>query len=189
MNRNLNIAFALVLAASTMLAPAFASAQAEGTGTGGASTPGSTDTGTQMPDNGATTSRASGTAATSGAGTTRDTNDPAGGTASGQAGSLTNGNNSGEGGSTDGANLVISGEQEKQIREAVRQEGVTPTDIGMDVKVGVVVPRERATLHPLPPRISEIVPGLASYQYLLLADGRIVIVEQASLRVIHIVDA
>jgi hypothetical protein len=187
MNRHLNTAFAFTLAASTLLAPGLASAQAEGSGTGGASTPGSADTGTQMPDNGATTSHSGGTTATSGAGTTRDTNDAAGATSSGQAGSLTNGNNTGEGGSADGATPDISGEQDVQIRDAITQEGTKPADIGMDVQIGVVVPSDRASLHPLPAGIIKIVPAFAGYQYVLLADGRIVIVEPASLRVVHIV--
>jgi hypothetical protein len=58
-------------------------------------------------------------------------------------------------------------------------------DIDIDVNVGVVVPRT-VTLRPLPPRVIEIVPAYRGYEYFVLADGRIVIVEPGTYKVVYI---
>jgi hypothetical protein len=60
-----------------------------------------------------------------------------------------------------------------------------PVDIDIDVNVGVVVPRT-VTLQALPPRVIEIVPAYRGYEYFVLADGRIVIVEPATFKVVYI---
>ena len=44
-------------------------------------------------------------------------------------------------------------------------------------------------LHPLPPRIIEIVPAYASYQYFVLADGTILIVDPGTFNVVYVIPA
>jgi hypothetical protein len=62
---------------------------------------------------------------------------------------------------------------------------VEPVDVDFDVNVGVAVPRT-VTLRPLPPRVIEIVPAYRDYEYFVLADGRIVIVEPDTLKIVYI---
>lgn len=86
------------------------------------------------------------------------------------------------------ASIDISGEQRTEIREVVVESDVEPLDVDFDVSVGVAVP-DTVVLHPLPPRIVEIVPDYESYQYFVLADGRIIIVEPDTLEVVYIITA
>jgi hypothetical protein len=81
--------------------------------------------------------------------------------------------------------IDISAEQKTEITQVFREVKVEPVDIDIDVNVGVVVPRT-VTLRPLPPRIIEIVPAYRSYEYFVLADGRIVIVEPSTFKVVYI---
>jgi hypothetical protein len=57
--------------------------------------------------------------------------------------------------------------------------------VNFNISVGVVIPRT-VTLHPLPPRLVEIVPAYKNYRYILLADGRIVIIDPADYKIIVI---
>jgi hypothetical protein len=41
-------------------------------------------------------------------------------------------------------------------------------------------------LHPLPPRVVEILPAYRSYRYFVLADNRIVIVEPDTYEIVYI---
>jgi hypothetical protein len=83
------------------------------------------------------------------------------------------------------ASVDISTEQKTEITQVFRSEKAEPVDIDIDVNVGVVVPRT-VTLRPLPPRVIEIVPAYSSYEYFVLADGRIVIVEPGTFKVVYI---
>ena len=58
-------------------------------------------------------------------------------------------------------------------------------DIDIDINVGVAVP-STVVLHPLPPRVIEIVPAYRGYEYFVLADGRIIIVEPGTLKIVYI---
>ena len=58
--------------------------------------------------------------------------------------------------------------------------------VDFDINIGVAVP-STIVLHPLPPRIIEIVPAYASYQYFVLADGTIIIVEPGSLQIVYVI--
>ncbi|MCV0397398.1 MAG: DUF1236 domain-containing protein [Rhizobiaceae bacterium] len=82
----------------------------------------------------------------------------------------------------------VTTEQRTQITQIIRETEVEPVDIDVDVSVGVAVPRT-VELHPLPPRIIEIVPAYAEYRYFVLADGRIIIVEPATYEVVYIITA
>jgi hypothetical protein len=81
--------------------------------------------------------------------------------------------------------IDINTEQRTEITQVIREEKVEPVDVDFDVNVGVAVPRT-VTLRPLPPRVIEIVPAYRDYEYFVLADGRIVIVEPATLKVVYI---
>ena len=51
--------------------------------------------------------------------------------------------------------------------------------------IGVAVP-STVVLHPLPPRVIEIVPDYRGYEYFVLADGRIIIVEPGTLKIVYV---
>jgi hypothetical protein len=81
--------------------------------------------------------------------------------------------------------IDINTEQRTEITQVIREEKVEPVDVDFDVNVGVAVPRT-VTLRPLPPRVIEIVPAYRDYEYFVLADGRIVIVEPDTLKIVYI---
>ena len=83
------------------------------------------------------------------------------------------------------ASIDISAEQRTEIRDVIVETKAEPVDIDIEVNVGVAVPRT-VTLAPLPPRVIEIVPAYSGYEYFVLADGRVVIVEPATLKVVYI---
>lgn len=83
------------------------------------------------------------------------------------------------------ASIDINTEQKTEITRVFREVKSDPVDIDIDVSVGIVVPRT-ITLHRLPPRVVEIVPAYREYEYFVLADGRIVIVEPRTLRVVYV---
>jgi hypothetical protein len=74
------------------------------------------------------------------------------------------------------------------IRNVIVESKAEPVDLDIEVNVGVVVPRT-VELRPLPPRIIEIVPAYRSYEYFVLADGRIIIVEPGTLKVVYVITA
>lgn len=82
----------------------------------------------------------------------------------------------------------VTTEQRTEITEVIRETQVEPAEIDIDLSVGVAVPRT-VELHPLPPRIVEIVPAYEGYRYFVLADGRIIIVEPATFEVVYIIAA
>jgi hypothetical protein len=86
------------------------------------------------------------------------------------------------------ASIDITTEQRTEIHNVIVENDAKPVDVDFDVNVGVVVPRT-VELRPLPPRIVEIVPAYRTYKYILLADGRILIVEPASLKIVYVITA
>ncbi|WJR68162.1 DUF1236 domain-containing protein [Neorhizobium sp. CSC1952] len=81
--------------------------------------------------------------------------------------------------------INISTEQQTEIRSVFVENRVEPVDIDVDVSVGTAVPTT-VELHPLPPRIVEIVPAYRGYEYFVLADGRIIIVEPSTHEVVYV---
>ncbi|WP_105441063.1 DUF1236 domain-containing protein [Neorhizobium sp. T25_13] len=81
--------------------------------------------------------------------------------------------------------INISAEQKTEVRNILVQNKVEPVDVDINVDVGVAVPTT-VELHPLPPRIVEIVPAYRGYQYFVLADGRIIIVDPSSHEIVYI---
>ncbi|PAQ07020.1 DUF1236 domain-containing protein [Mesorhizobium temperatum] len=86
-----------------------------------------------------------------------------------------------------GAISNVTVEQKTEITQILKQEKVEPVvDVDFDISVGVEVPRQKVRLRRLPPRIIEIVPAYESYEYFVLADGRIVIVDPDTLTIVLI---
>ncbi|MGN6307636.1 MAG: DUF1236 domain-containing protein [Mesorhizobium sp.] len=80
----------------------------------------------------------------------------------------------------------VTVEQKTEITNVIREEKVEPVSrLDFSVSVGVVVPHH-VHLHRLPARIVKIVPAYESYEYFVLADGRIVIVDPDDLKIIAI---
>jgi hypothetical protein len=83
----------------------------------------------------------------------------------------------------------VTVEQKTEIKQVVQEVDVEPIavdSVDFDISVGVAVP-QTIEVHPLPPRIVEIVPAYEGYRYFLLADGRIVIVEPDTLEIVVII--
>jgi hypothetical protein len=81
--------------------------------------------------------------------------------------------------------INISTEQKTEITQVFREVKSEPVDVDFEVNVGVAVPRT-VTLRPLPPRVIEIVPDYRGYEYFVLADGRIIIVEPGTLEIVYV---
>ena len=81
----------------------------------------------------------------------------------------------------------ISDEQRTEIRNTIVETHVDPVaHVDFDINIGVAVP-STVVLYPLPPRIVEIVPAYASYQYFVLADGTILIVDPGTLQIVYVI--
>jgi hypothetical protein len=81
----------------------------------------------------------------------------------------------------------VTVEQKTQITQVIHETKVEPVrDVSFDISVGVEVPRHKVRLHRLPSRIVKIVPEYESYDYFVLADGRIVIVDPDSYKIVLI---
>jgi len=81
----------------------------------------------------------------------------------------------------------VTVEQKTQITQVIHETKVEPVrDISFDISVGIEVPRHKVHLHRLPARIVKIVPAYESYEYFVLADGRIVIVDPDTYRIVLI---
>lgn len=83
------------------------------------------------------------------------------------------------------ASIDISTEQKTEIREAIVETDIEPVEADFQVQLGVSIPSS-IILHTLPPRVVEIVPVYEDYRYFVLADGRIVIVEPATLEIVYV---
>ncbi|TPK57724.1 DUF1236 domain-containing protein [Mesorhizobium sp. B2-4-19] len=81
----------------------------------------------------------------------------------------------------------VTVEQKTQITQVIKETRVEPvSNVDFDISVGVEVPRHKIRLHRLPARIVKIVPAYESYEYFVLADGRIVIVDPDTLKIVLI---
>lgn len=84
-------------------------------------------------------------------------------------------------------NVNITSEKRTTIKQTITQTDVEPVrDVNFSVNVGVAIP-QTVELHPLPPRVVEIVPQYRNYRYFLLADGRIVIVQPDTYEIVYVV--
>lgn len=78
----------------------------------------------------------------------------------------------------------MSEKQHGELREAFSKAHVEPApNVDFSIEVGGRVPKE-VGLHRLPPRIVEMIPEYEGYEYFILADGRIVIVDPETLEIV-----
>ena len=82
-------------------------------------------------------------------------------------------------------NVNVTAEQKTEIKQIITETKVEPARVDFDVAVGVTVPRT-VKVHRLPARIVKLVPAYKDYEYFVLADGRIVIVDPDSLKIVVI---
>jgi len=81
----------------------------------------------------------------------------------------------------------VTVEQKTQITQVIKQTRIEPvSNVDFDISVGIEIPRHKIRLHRLPARIVKIVPAYETYEYFVLADGRIVIVDPDTLKVVLI---
>src|SRR5262249_40245001 len=83
------------------------------------------------------------------------------------------------------ASINVTDQQRTEIKQVITETKVEPAQVDFDVNVGVAVPK-KVHLHRLPARIVKLVPSYERYEYFVLADGRIVIVEPDSLKIVYI---
>ena len=81
--------------------------------------------------------------------------------------------------------INISTEQKTEIRNVIVENKVETVQPTFSVSIGVAVPKT-VKLHPLPPKVVEIVPQYKSYVYFVLADNRIIIVEPSTYEIVYI---
>jgi hypothetical protein len=85
-----------------------------------------------------------------------------------------------------GVDVNVTTEQKTEIRQVIKTEDVQPVEhVTFNVDVGTSIPHS-VHLHQLPPRIVKIVPAYEDYEYFVLADGRIVIVDPNSYEIVYI---
>lgn len=90
-------------------------------------------------------------------------------------------------GGAKGSLTNISPEQQTKVRAAFSGHRVAPArDVGVDVRVGVVVPRS-VHFYPLPPTIVSIVPDYSGYEYFMIDDSHVAIVDPDTLEVVDII--
>ena len=81
----------------------------------------------------------------------------------------------------------VTVEQKTQITQVIKETRVEPvSNVDFDISVGIEIPRHKIRLHRLPARIVKIVPAYETYEYVVLADGRIVIVAPDTLKIVLI---
>jgi hypothetical protein len=79
----------------------------------------------------------------------------------------------------------LSIEKQRLIRDWATREKVAPARMSEPIEVGAVVPSE-VELHALPQDSVSEVPTVTSYRY-FVADGRIVIVDPSTLKVVQLI--
>ncbi|MFO1184936.1 MAG: DUF1236 domain-containing protein [Bauldia sp.] len=78
-------------------------------------------------------------------------------------------------------------EQRTNVRQMIRAANPRAVqNVNFALNVGVAVP-ETVALEPLPTTIVQFVPAWRGYMFFLLADGRIVVVEPGSHRIVDII--
>lgn len=82
----------------------------------------------------------------------------------------------------------ITNEQQTTIRQTISERVQPVREVNFSINVGTVVPRT-IELRPLPSRVVKIVPQYRSYRFFILPDGRIVIVEPSTYKIVTIITA
>lgn len=84
--------------------------------------------------------------------------------------------------------INITTSEKTVIRDTIVKAHVRPAHLDVKVTVGIRVPK-KIKLYTLPPRVVELVPAYRGYEYFVLADGRIVIVDPDTYEVVYIIVA
>jgi hypothetical protein len=84
------------------------------------------------------------------------------------------------------ASVNLNTEQRTTIREKIVTSSVDKVTVNFNVAVGTVVPRT-VRIHTLPVEIVRLVPEFEGYSYIVLADGRIVIIEPATYEIVTVI--
>jgi hypothetical protein len=86
-----------------------------------------------------------------------------------------------------GTSISITDQQKTEIHQSITELNVAPVaSVNFEINVGVVVPKT-IKLTPLPVRIVKILPKFKGFLFFVLADGRIVIVDPGSLKIVIII--
>jgi hypothetical protein len=85
------------------------------------------------------------------------------------------------------ASIALSAEQRTEVRR-IFVDAAPPADIEVDLRVGTAIP-ETVALQSVPVEVVEIAPAYERYRYFVAADGRVVLVEPATLEIAYIIDA
>jgi hypothetical protein len=93
-------------------------------------------------------------------------------------------------GGTTNVNVNLTSEQRTKIHSIIVSERSAPrvAHVDFDVRVGVVVPRDRVKFVAVPSTIVEIQPAWRGFEYFLVGD-EIVIVDPATLRIVAVIPA
>lgn len=81
------------------------------------------------------------------------------------------------------ASIDLTTEQRTEARQLFVD--TAPVNLDINVSIGTAVPRT-VEVHTLPPRFIEIVPQYRGYSYIVLADGRILILEPRTYEIVYI---
>lgn len=96
------------------------------------------------------------------------------------------------GSTTKAARVEITQQKRTVIRNTIIKDThvtrINRNDIDVDINVGIVVPHT-ITLAPLPVAIIDVVPEYRGYDYFVLADGTIVIVDPGSYEIVYVISA
>jgi hypothetical protein len=85
-------------------------------------------------------------------------------------------------------NVNVTAEQRTEIRQIITETHVEPAHVNFDIAVGTTIPHT-VKIHRLPERIVTLVPAYKNYEYFMLEDGRIAIVDPDSLKIVAIMEA
>jgi hypothetical protein len=93
----------------------------------------------------------------------------------------------GTSGRSEHKSVSLTGDQKRRVSSAFGHHHVAPVrDIGVAVNVGVVIPHS-VRLYPLPTDIVGIVPEYRGYEYIMLDDDRVAIIDPDTFEVIDII--
>lgn len=179
----------------------------EGTGTSSSSSQGTDQPATQQQDttkpaDGSTSQQAPASGSESGKSSTKSSGEtapdgkatsdkPADATGSGDTGTTGGSTSTGTSDQSTSTktetNVNISVEQKTEIQQVVKEVNVEPVrEVDFTVEVGTAIPKT-IRLEPLPPRIVKIVPQYEGYRFFILADGRIIIVEPSTFKIVYVI--
>lgn len=82
-------------------------------------------------------------------------------------------------------NVNVTTGQRTEIRNVIIENKVEPVRPIFSISVGTAVPRT-VRLHRLPARVIEIVPQYRDYEYIALADERIIVIDPATYEIVYV---